>query len=133
MRTAVDTNVLLRYLLADEPQQAEIARTLIRETDLLIVPLPVLCEVVWVLRQGYKLAPADIADALEILIGADNVQTSRGAVETGLAMLRAGGDFVDGVIAHDAKALGARRFATFDKKAANLLNRLNVIPAQLLG
>lgn len=133
MRTAVDTNVLLRYLLADEPQQAEIARALIREADFLIVPLPVLCEVVWVLRQGYKLAPADIADALDILIGADNVQTSRGAVETGLAMLRAGGDFADGVIAHDAKTFGARRFATFDKKAANLLNRLNIIPAQLLG
>ncbi|MDO4231998.1 MAG: type II toxin-antitoxin system VapC family toxin [Lautropia sp.] len=132
MKTAVDTNVLLRYLLADEPQQAEIARTLVHEADLLIVPLPVLCEVVWVLRQGYKLTPAAIADALDILIGADNVQTSRAAVETGLAMLRAGGDFADGVIAHDAKTLGARRFATFDKKSANLLNRLNVIPAQLL-
>lgn len=51
----------------------------------------------------------------------DTVLMDRPGVEAGLGLLRAGGDFADGVIAHSGHALGADQFATFDRRAAALL------------
>jgi predicted nucleic-acid-binding protein len=52
-------------------------------------------------------------------------------VEAGLAVLEAGGDFADGVIAHEGNWLGADAFVTFDKKAVALLKAQNIL-ARLL-
>ena len=46
---------------------------------------------------------------------------NRRAVEAGLALLDAGGDFADGVIAYEGNWLGAEVFVSFDKKAVKLL------------
>lgn len=46
---------------------------------------------------------------------------NRAAVESGLAMLEAGGDFADGVMAHEGAWLGADTFVPFDKQAVTLL------------
>jgi len=46
---------------------------------------------------------------------------NRPAVEAGLAMLDAGGDFADGVIAYEGKWLGADTFVSFDEKAVKML------------
>jgi predicted nucleic-acid-binding protein len=50
-----------------------------------------------------------------------NVVLNRPAVEAGLAVLEAGGDFADGVIAFDGQWLGGETFVSFDKKAVKLL------------
>jgi predicted nucleic-acid-binding protein len=49
------------------------------------------------------------------------VEVDRPAVEAGLAMLDAGGDFADGVIAYEGRWLGAETFVSFDKKAVEML------------
>jgi predicted nucleic-acid-binding protein len=118
---ALDTNIVLRCLVDDEPRQTAAARALAREADALFVSLPALCEVVWVLVRGYKLPRTSIADALEFFLDSDKIHTDRAAVHAGLAILRAGGDFADGVIAYDGLRENASAFATFDKKAATLL------------
>lgn len=51
---------------------------------------------------------------------------NRTAVEAGLFMLEAGGDFADGVIAHEGHWLGGEEFLTFDAEAAQLLTRLGL-------
>ncbi|EGG79200.1 transposase subfamily [Gluconacetobacter sp. SXCC-1] len=48
---------------------------------------------------------------------------NRPAVEAGLALLEAGGDFADGVIAHEGVWLGGETFVSFDKKAVSLLKK----------
>jgi predicted nucleic-acid-binding protein len=51
------------------------------------------------------------------------VATDQPAIDAGLAMLDAGGDFADGVIAYEGRALGAQMFASFDKKAVALFEQ----------
>jgi predicted nucleic-acid-binding protein len=55
------------------------------------------------------------------LLAAENVETNRPAVEAGLVMLDAGGDFADGAIAYEGRWLGADTFVSFDKKAVEML------------
>jgi predicted nucleic-acid-binding protein len=50
------------------------------------------------------------------LINAANVVVNRPAAEAGLALLTAGGDFADGMIAFEGQWLGANTFLSFDKK-----------------
>jgi predicted nucleic-acid-binding protein len=51
----------------------------------------------------------------------ENVQLNRPAVDAGLSILEAGGDFADGVIAFGGRWLGADIFVSFDKNAVTLL------------
>jgi predicted nucleic-acid-binding protein len=126
MRVAVDTNVLVRAVMRDDRAQAEIAAKWLRNSSLLVVALSALCELVWVLRRVYGFKPAEVADTIRSLTSADNVETNRPAVEAGLAMLDAGGDFADGVIAYEGRWLGAETFVSFDKKAVEMLAKQGV-------
>jgi predicted nucleic-acid-binding protein len=121
MRAAVDTNVLVRAVVRDDRAQAEIAARLLRNSSLLAVTLPALCELVWVLRRVYGFKAAELADTVRSLTSANNVETNLPAVDAGLAMLDAGGDFADGVIAYEGRWLGAETFVSFDKKAVEML------------
>lgn len=132
MILTTDTNVLVRAVVGDDPQQSAIASALLREADAIAVPLPVLCELVWVLRRAYGVADAEISEAIRTLIDADSVRVDRAAAEAGLALLEAGGDFADGVIAHQGQWLGGERFVSFDRQAVSLLQGQG-IAAQLLG
>ncbi len=80
-----------------------------------------LCELVWVLARGYKISFAEIAVAISRLVNAANVAVDRRAVAAGLAMLQAGGDFADGVIAHEGIGLGGDIFVSFDRRAVRAL------------
>jgi len=123
MRISVDTNVLARAVLQDDPEQCRAARKLLKEASLIAVSLPCLCELVWILRRGAKLAKEDVASTIRALLDTDNVVTNRPAVEAGLALLDAGGDFADGVMAHEGTWLGGQTFISFDKKAVTLLSK----------
>lgn len=90
--------------------------------SLIAVPLPCLCEFVWVLRRVYSFDQADIIAAIRALLATSNVATDRPAAEAGLALLEAGGDFADGVIAYEGNWLGGETFVSFDKKAVILLS-----------
>jgi predicted nucleic-acid-binding protein len=62
----------------------------------------------------------EIAEAMRRLIGSANVVVDRPAVEAGLAVMDAGGDFADGIIAHEGHQLGADIFISFDRQAVRL-------------
>ncbi|HUY95001.1 MAG TPA: type II toxin-antitoxin system VapC family toxin [Terracidiphilus sp.] len=121
MKIAADTNILLRGAVLDDRRQVHLAAKALREADLVAVPISALCEFVWVMRQGYKRNTADIAQSIRSLISSANVATDRPAVEAGLKVLEAGGDFADGVIAYEGHWLGAEEFVSFDKRAVSLL------------
>ncbi|HEX3821635.1 MAG TPA: type II toxin-antitoxin system VapC family toxin [Candidatus Sulfotelmatobacter sp.] len=131
MKVAVDTNVLVRAVVRDDRAQAEIAAKWLRNSSLIAISLSALCEFVWVLRRVYGFKAAEVADTMRSLISVDNVETNRPAVEAGLAVLDAGGDFADGVIAYEGRWLGAETFVSFDKKAVEMLKEQGM-PARLL-
>ncbi|MGC9207151.1 type II toxin-antitoxin system VapC family toxin [Acidithiobacillus sp.] len=121
MKVSVDTNVLVRAVVRDDLAQADVAATLLIEAELIAVALPCLCELVWVLIRIYGFQQADAARAIRALIADAKVEVNRPAVEAGLQMLDAGGDFADGVIAYEGNWLGGEVFISFDKKAVALL------------
>ncbi|KYB45902.1 DNA-binding protein, partial [Brucella anthropi] len=121
MKIAVDTNVLARAVLQDDPKQGKAASQLLKEASLIAVPLPCLCELVWILRRGAKLPKEDVAQTVRDLLDAGNVVMNRPAVEAGLEILEAGGDFADGIIAYEGNWLGGETFVSFDKQAVELL------------
>jgi predicted nucleic-acid-binding protein len=123
MKISVDTNVLVRAVLNDDPAQSRAARKVLIEASLIAVPLPCLCELVWVLWQGAKLPKDDVATAVRSLMNAGNVVMNRPAAELGLAVLEAGGDFADGAIAYEGAWLGGETFVSFDQQGVTLLAR----------
>lgn len=123
MKITADTNVLARAILQDDEAQCRSARKVLAQATLVAVSLPALCELTWVLRHGAKLAKEDVSRALRALRNAENVIMNRAAVDAGLAMLDAGGDFADGIMDHEGKWLGGKTFVSFDKKAVSLLTR----------
>ena len=131
MKVAVDTNVLVRAVVRDDPAQASVAAKVLADAELIAVALPCLCEFVWVLRRVYDFQPSDVASAIRALLAVANVEVNRPAVESGLSMLEAGGDFADGVIAYEGNWLGGESFVSFDKKAVALLMAQGQ-PARLL-
>ncbi len=120
MKVTADTNVLVRALLEDHPEQSKAAQAALRRAEIVALPLSALCELVWVLR-SYKIGSADISATIQDLINGANVVVNRPAAEAGIAMLDTGGDFADGVIAYEGNWLGADTFVSFDKKAVDLL------------
>lgn len=121
MKVTADTNVLIRAAVQDDLHQARRAKEVLAEADLVAVPVPVVCEFVWVLRRGYKKSAADVSEAIRRLMRSANVVMNRTAVEAGLSALDAGGDFADGVIAYEGEWLGAEEFVSFDSKAVSSL------------
>lgn len=132
VKITADTNLLIRDALEDDPHQTRVARQSLDQAELVAVSLSALCEFVWVLRRGYRKKNSEIAAAIRIILNSANVATDRAAADAGLATLEAGGDFADGVIAHEGEWLGAEEFVTFDKEAFKLLSAQGV-KARLLG
>ncbi|NLY64702.1 MAG: type II toxin-antitoxin system VapC family toxin [Alcaligenaceae bacterium] len=123
MNITADTNVLVRAVLQDDEKQAKEAANILRKASLIAISLPSLCELVWILLRGIKLSKEEVAQTIRDLINTNNVVMNRPAVEAGLAILEAGGDFADGVIAYEGSWLGGKTFVSFDKKAIKLLSQ----------
>ena len=123
MKVTADTNVLLRAIVDDDEAQTTRAVELLEAADMVAVSLQTLCELVCVLRGRYGVERTHIASAIRTLLSTSNVVVNRPAAEAGLALLDAGGDFADGVIAYDGTWLGAETFVSFDKKAVSLLTK----------
>ncbi len=117
MKITADTNVLLRAIVGDDATQSAVAIEALESADMVAVSLQSLCELVWVLGRRYGVSRSDIGVAIRRLMETRNVVLNRPAVELGLSMLEAGGDFADGVIAYDGAFLGAETFVSFDRKA----------------
>lgn len=120
MRITPDTSLLVRAIIGDDPVQSAAAQAELAAAVEVMLALPALCELVWVLTQGYKVAPDRVAAAIRRLINSSNVVLNRRAAEAGLALLSAGGDFADGVIAYEGRWLGSDIFVSFDHGAVEL-------------
>jgi predicted nucleic-acid-binding protein len=127
---AIDTNVLARYLTWDDEAQAVAAAAVIEAAEPVSISTIVLCELAWVLKRAYRYTAAEIAMAIAGLVTSANMITDRVAAEAGLAMLRQGGDFADGIIQHEASRARCRHIVTFDRDFAR---RLDPARVALLG
>ena len=117
---AVDTNVLVRFLVRDDAAQAASAAGLIQENEVW-VSKTVLLETEWVLRSLYGFAPGTLGEALRALAGLQTVRLEDElAVAKALEWFQAGVDFADAL--HLASVGNAGRFATFDRKLARAGN-----------
>ena len=130
MKITADTNILIRAITGDDARQSPVARTLLAEAEVVALPLATLCELVWVLARGYREPRAKISEAIRLLLASPNVAVNRPAAEAGLALLDAGGDFANGVIAYEGRWLGAAEFISFDHHAVHRLTALGE-PARL--
>ena len=123
---AVDTNVLARYLLNDDPEQAKAAARLLAGRELVDVPLSVWLELVWVLQVNDCGKP-EISKGLRHIIGLPSVRP-RG-LDIFLNALRwyeEGVDFGDAL--HLAMSAGNERFASFDKAMSRLAAKIGATP-----
>jgi len=105
----------------DDEAQGLAAVEAMEGASLVAISVHSLCELAWVLERLYKKTRPEIAAAIRGVIEAENVVVNRPAVDAGLAVLDAGGDFADGVIAFDGQWLGGETFVSFDKTAVKLL------------
>jgi predicted nucleic-acid-binding protein len=104
-------------MTGDVAKQAIVAQRELANAELVCIAMPALCELVWVLSRGYRIAVSEIVSVIRRLIEAENVAVNRPAVEAGLQLLAAGSDFADGVIAYEGEWLGAETFISFDREA----------------
>ncbi len=98
MEIIADTNVLVRAIVADDPNQAEAAQQALLSASIVAVSPIALCELYWILSRAYKVPDADIETAIRGLINAANVRTDTVAVDAGLMFMNNEGDFADGVL-----------------------------------
>src|SRR2546425_880138 len=119
---AVDTNVLVRFLVRDDAEQASRADSLIRGEEIWISKT-VLLETEWVLRSLYAFRPDSVARALQALAGLRNVSfEDEPGIAKALDWSSQGLDFADAM--HLASAGNAEQFATFDRKLAKRAKQL---------
>ncbi len=122
---ALDTNVLVRYLVRDDVQQAEAARALL---DSLTAERPgyvcreVTVELVWVLERAYGFARDRIATILEELVATEGlvIEEADDVARAAFRYRAAGAGFSDLMILAAAERSGAHPLYTFDQKAAQL-------------
>lgn len=117
MKITVDTNLLVRMATEDDEAQARKALQIVSGAERVIVPLPCILELFWVLESVYRFSREEIAQSLLTLTRPANVSTDAAAIDAGLKVHAAGGDFADGVIAAAGAAMGGETFVSFDRKA----------------
>jgi predicted nucleic-acid-binding protein len=123
---ALDTNVLVRFLVRDDRAQFEQAQKLIkresRDGDAVLISLLVLLETQWVLRSRYGLPKSDILATFSGLL--DSVELNfedEHAIEEALFTWKdSSADFADCLIGARHRRLGCRATASFDAKALKL-------------
>jgi predicted nucleic acid-binding protein len=118
---AIDTNLIVRYLTGDHPEQSPRARAII-DDQAVFVGITVLLEVEWVLRSAYGYRPADVVRALRAFAGLPTVSIEDAtAISTVFDLVEQGIDMADAL--HVARATHCAGFLTFDRgliKAARL-------------
>jgi predicted nucleic-acid-binding protein len=114
---ALDTNLLVRLLTGDDPEQARRVADLIDASPACFVPITVVLELEWVLRGAYRLERGAVIAALEGLMAIRQVHLEQeDLVRQALAWHQQGLDFADAL--HLLRSEGCARFATLDRALA---------------
>jgi predicted nucleic-acid-binding protein len=125
---AVKPNVLLRYLVQDDPVQSpratEIIRRRLSETEPGFISLVTILEVLWVLKSLYKRSRQEIANDVEMILAADTpeVQNQQQVYHAVVALRNGTGTFEDVLIGALGIWRGCYATLTFDEKAAQRLH-----------
>jgi predicted nucleic-acid-binding protein len=128
---AVDTNILVRYLVEDDMAQTDRAEAVLRSGAVLLLKTVVL-ETEWVLRSSYRFDRAAIKDGITRLLGLPDLKIEDWpAIARALEWYGQGLDFADAL--HLASSARAERFVTFDRalrrRARRLAHAVPVVPA----
>ena len=124
---ALDTNVLVRLLVNDDPVQAEKAAALIDSSAACFVPITVSLELEWVLRGAYKLPRHAVISAFEGLLAIRHLHLEQEElVRRALEWHRQGMDFADAL--HHARSEGCDALISFDRQLALSAQQLNLQP-----
>lgn len=122
---ALDTNVVVRLLVGDDPKQARAAERLVAAESCTVAP-SVLLECEWVLRGGYKLDAALIAASFRDLLALQNIDALDPVLtQQALQGYEAGLDFADAL--HAAQRRDGERFMTFDRQLARRAPKAGVL------
>jgi predicted nucleic-acid-binding protein len=124
---ALDTNLLVRLLTGDEPEQARRVADLIDASPACFVPITVVLELEWVLRGAYRLERGAVIAALEGLMAIRQVHLEQeDLVRQALAWHQQGLEFADAL--HLLRSEGCARFATLDRALVNTASGLQLQP-----
>ena len=122
---AVDTNIIVRYLTGDHPEQFAKARALFDGEDIFVCTT-VLLETGWVLGRGYGFSRERIIAALTAFAGLPRVTLEAPALAAqALDWMAKGMDFADAL--HLAKAEGCEAFVSFDQHFAAVANSISEV------
>jgi predicted nucleic-acid-binding protein len=121
----LDTNVLIRLLLADDPEQTARGRAFVAGRSAgepLFVNRIVICELVWTLRRGFRFDRGQIADVVDRMLKSRALEIEDyDALGFALYLYQTGGaDLADCLLGVTNGLLGCERTATFDRRAAEL-------------
>jgi len=123
---AVDTNIVVRFLVRDDEKQAELARKRLKQAEenreRLLIPLVVILETIWVLESAYDKTRAEILDAIRAMRQMPVFEFQSNEIVERLLADGAdyNADLADILIAESARAFGCESGITFDKGAAKL-------------
>jgi len=118
----IDTNLLVRYLTDDDPQKAKAVDVLLNRAGKgelrILIPSIVVAELVWVLESSYKMTADEIAKLLEAILNTPGIAVQeKGIIKAALSLYKTKEiDLIDAWIIEFAKARGAKKIYTFDKK-----------------
>ncbi|KUM26643.1 twitching motility protein PilT [Mesorhizobium loti] len=125
---AIDTNLVVRYLTNDHPEQSPRARRLI-DGQPVFVAVTVLLEAEWVLRSAYGYNLTEIVRVLRAFGGLPTVEMEDAAiVSSALDLAETGMDFADAL--HLGKSAHCAGFATFDRKLVKAARAAGYIGVQ---
>ncbi|MDQ3077705.1 MAG: type II toxin-antitoxin system VapC family toxin [Pseudomonadota bacterium] len=119
----IDTNILLRYLVEDEPEQTALAVDLIENRlsagEPGFIAITVVAEMAWILKRRYRRTPAQVRTIVEELLKAPQIVVERSAVVQSALELQHP-DLADAIICESCKAAGCEKTETFDRAFARL-------------
>lgn len=127
---ALDTNILARYAVGDDPEQARLAAEVLAGPC--FVPDTVLLETAWLLSSRFKQPRAIVADTLRDLLQMPQLSVNDAErIHWAIDRFAAGADFADMI--HIAGSLGADSFISFEKRLARIAGPDAPLPIEALG
>lgn len=120
--TGIDTNVLLRALVEDDPVQTPLAQDFLRglnSTSAGFIAHITLVELSWTLRRTYRMTDTEVLAIIRSLIETESLEFEDGeSVVRALALAEEGADFADALIQASGELFGTTGTVTFDRHAA---------------
>jgi len=121
---AIDTNILVRIVTNDDPEQAQRAASII-QNQAVFISKTVILELEWVLRYSYSLERTIILSTLQKILSTDSFTIEQNsAIEQSLQWYEKGMDFADAL--HLACCFHVDKFVSFDKKLIKKASELNL-------